>query len=124
LRLKSRSLTSLIILCQTVFFQIALSGCATIFIGSSQQLKIESIPSGALVALSNGLDCQTPCNIKVKRDKALSLDFTYQGYEPVRVQVIPVPSEAGLAYGGLLDFGTGASYALSPNPVIVSLVQK
>lgn len=124
MRLKSRSVASLIILGQSLLFQVTLSGCATIFIGSSQQLKIESIPSGALVSLSNGLNCQTPCNIKVKRDKTLSLDFTYQGYLPKSVQVIPVPSEAGLAYGGLLDFGTGASYALSPNPVIVSLQQQ
>lgn len=43
------------------------SGCASITRGTTEAYAIETIPPGATATMSNGLACETPCSVKVKR---------------------------------------------------------
>jgi hypothetical protein len=110
-----------------------LSGCASVTRGSSQALVIESDPSGADVALSNGMTGKTPTSFKVKRSQSLVVKINKAGYEPIETNVTSQLSAGGGAafagnviLGGLIgaaiDAGTGAANELKPNPLTVRLV--
>lgn len=111
---------------------IAVTGCATITRGTKDFFVIESEPTGATVALSNGLNCVTPCGMEMPRKRAFTASFTMDGYKPVEVQVVPKQAAAGTAgmagnvlLGGLVgivtDSTTGAMKDLHPNPLVVNL---
>lgn len=115
-----------------VLLGIAVSGCATITRGSKDFFEIESEPTGATVALSNGLNCITPCGMELPRKHAFTASFTLEGYKPLDVEVVPKQAAAGTAgmagnvlIGGLIgivtDSTTGAMKDLHPNPLIVTL---
>ncbi len=112
---------------------VVLAGCATITRGTTDVLVIETEPPGAEAVLSNGLRCNTPCSLTVKRNASLVVDIVKEGYEPVRATVTPRISGGGAAgmagnviVGGLIgaaiDAGSGAMYDLVPNPLRVTLV--
>ena len=46
---------------------VALSGCATVINGTSQDYKVKTDPSGATVKFTNGSTCVSPCEISLKR---------------------------------------------------------
>jgi len=111
---------------------IALSGCATITRGTKDFFVIESEPTGATVALSNGLNCVTPCGMEIPRKHAFTASFSMEGYKPLQVEVVPKQAAAGTAgmagnvlIGGIIgivtDSTTGAMKDLHPNPLVVSL---
>lgn len=110
-------------------------GCATITRGSTDTLVIETDPPNANATLSNGLQCKTPCSLKLPRNENCIVKIERDGYEPVEVTVTPQTSDAGSAgmagnilLGGLIgaavDAGSGAMYDLKPNPVSVKLEKK
>lgn len=110
------------------------SGCTTVTRGTKDVLVVESDPSGADVALSNGLRGQTPTSFELPRKNALTVTVSKEGYETVTVNVTPKVVGAGGAgmagnviLGGLIgaavDAGTGAMKDLKPNPVRVTLVK-
>jgi hypothetical protein len=114
-------------LCAATSF--ALSGCATVINGTSQDVQIASEPSGALVKLTNGTTCTTPCELNLKRRHDLRVDLTKDGYKPVYVLVQSRTGGAaagnillGGLIGGVVDGSNGASNHLAPNPVSVKLV--
>jgi hypothetical protein len=110
------------------------TGCTTVTRGTKDVLVVESDPSGAQVALSNGLRGQTPTSFELPRKNALTVTVSKEGYETVTVNVTPKVVGAGGAgmagnvlLGGLVgaavDAGTGAMKDLKPNPVRVTLVK-
>ena len=116
----------------TVVCAIAVSGCATITRGSKDLFEVESEPKGATVALSNGLDCVTPCAMELPRKHAFTATFSLEGYKPLTAEVVPKQAAAGTAgmagnilIGGLIgivaDSTSGAMKDLYPNPLVVNL---
>lgn len=96
-------------------------GCATMIRGTEEKLDITSDPSRALVELSNGQQGETPCQFTLKRNQTVILKFTKDGYQPESLSVCPTLAGAGVILGGLIDYGTGAVYSLTPNPAHVIL---
>lgn len=114
---------------------IIMSGCATITRGTSDTLVIETEPSNASASLSNGLQCKTPCALRMSRKDNVIIKIEKDGFIPIDVVVAPQISGAGsagmagnLLFGGLIgaavDAGSGAMLNLVPNPVKVTLEKK
>ncbi len=124
--------------CSVVFFILPLlplfSGCATLTRGTSEAYHVVSDPPGALVSLSTGETCTTPCVLDKKRDESFLVTIEKAGYEPYRLQVNSETCDRGrLAMAGnLLLIGTvlwasidslsGATQGLTPNPCEAKLV--
>lgn len=110
---------------------VALSGCATVVNGTSQNFSIETNPQGATAHLSNGIDCETPCHMSLKRRDEFSATIKAKGYKPATVTV---HSKAGGAIAGnillggvigvAVDASNGANRFLSPNPLRLKLVEE
>ena len=107
---------------------LALGGCATIVNGTSQDVKFQSDPGGALVRLTGGQSCTTPCEVSLKRRSDLRADFAKPGFKPAGVLIQSRMGGAvvgnlllGGIIGGAVDSANGASKHLSPNPVHVKL---
>ena len=114
---------------------IALSGCASVTRGTTENISISSTPSG-VEAMVSGLEvpttCTTPCSIVAKRSADISITFEKPGYESQIVQLtreVPATGAAGFAgnilAGGIVGMGvdavTGAALDHKPNPVIVTM---
>jgi hypothetical protein len=112
-----RSLTGILVV-GIVF----MAGCATMIRGTTQQVSINSEPTGAKVTLSNGNSCSTPCNIEAERKNTLQLTITREGCNTHTTAMVPTLAGAGAMLGGVVDYGTGAVYDLQPNPLFVTLV--
>jgi hypothetical protein len=97
------------------------SGCATMIRGTEEPLSITSEPPGAMVQVSDGQKGTTPCQIKLKRNQSVMIRYTKDGYEPEALSVFPTLAGAGVILGGVIDYGTGAVYSLTPNPAHVIL---
>jgi hypothetical protein len=111
---------------------VLVSGCATVTRGTRETFKIQSTPTEAKVALSNGESCVTPCTLKVKRRPGFTATFTKDGFE---TKTVTVDSEihgggvaagagnilAGGIIGGIVDGTNGSLNSLSPNPLQVTL---
>lgn len=99
-------------------------GCATMIRGTTEPLYITSEPSGALAELSDGQKGPTPCQFVLKRNQSLNIKFSKDGYHSENVTVYPTLAGAGVILGGLIDYGTGAVYSLTPNPAHAMLKPK
>ena len=110
----------------------AISGCATVTRGTKDYFEIESEPTGADVALSNGVTCVTPCGLELPRKHSFTATFTLEGYKPLTTEVVPKQAAAGTAglagnvlIGGLIgvvaDSTSGAMKDLYPNPLVAKL---
>ncbi len=93
---------------------------------------IETEPSGARASLSNGLECVTPCSLKVKRRGDFVVSLSKAGYETLRATVtssVDGVGAAGMAgnillggpIGAGVDASTGAMHSHKPNPLTVKL---
>lgn len=96
-------------------------GCATMIRGTSEVLDITSEPEGALAQLSTGQSVITPGQVKLKREKTVIVRYSLEGYYPESITVSPTVAGAGILLGGIIDYGTGAVYNLTPNPCHVIL---
>lgn len=112
---------------------LALSGCATITRGTTDDLLIQSEPDGASVELSSGQTCRTPCSLELKRKNDYRLYMRKEGFQDADIKVeskVAVAGAAGMAgnvlIGGVIGAGvdafSGATNSLKPNPVHVHLV--
>lgn len=111
---------------------VALSGCATITRGTTDQIQVVSEPAGADVRSSMGPTCVTPCTMQVSRKDEFTLTVSKPGYSEESVAVktqIAGSGAAGFAgnvlIGGVIGMGadayTGATLEHVPNPVNVTL---
>lgn len=110
---------------------LSLGGCATVVNGVHQDLSFASDPDGAVVALSTGQTCTTPCEYSLRRGHDLRVDFTKAGYKP---EFVYVQSRlAGSTFGNIIlgggigavvDGSNGSSNRLYPNPVSIRLVRE
>jgi hypothetical protein len=97
------------------------SGCATLFRGTSQDLQVDSTPSGAIATLSDGQSCTTPCTMRIARGSAYNIKFAKEGCDSQVQLVSPHIAGSGvveaLLLGGIIDFADGAVYDAEPNPM-------
>ena len=114
---------------------LALSGCATITRGTTDNLLVQSEPDGASVELSSGQTCRTPCNLELKRKNDYTLYMRKEGFQDAEIKVESKVAGAGAAgmagnvlIGGVIGAGvdafSGATNNLEPNPVHVHLVAR
>jgi hypothetical protein len=112
---------------------VAVSGCATVTRGTTNQVTVNSEPAGAEAITSTGLTCpMTPCTWEISRKTEFTVTFKKQGYQTQQVPVgtkIAGSGAAGFAgnvlVGGIVGMGvdaaTGATLEHFPNPVFVTL---
>ena len=110
------------------FATVALPGCATIMHGSSQDLAIQSNPSGATVAVNGVRNAQTPATLTLPRKSIQSLEITLDGYRPFQMQLQRGTSGwvwGNIVFGGLIglvvDASTGGMYKLTPEQISAQL---
>ncbi len=131
----ARSLPALALGTALLLGSVALTGCATITRGTTEQLTVLSDPSGASVRLSNGFTGITPATFTLPRKGNVIVTFSKDGYESVDVPVSASLSGAGTAgfvgnaliggiIGGGVDIATGATLSHRPNPVSATLRRK
>lgn len=101
-----------------------ISGCATMVRGTDELLQVTSEPSGVNAELSTGQSGTTPCSFVLKRNQSCIVKFSKEGYHTESMTVYPTLAGAGVILGGLIDYGTGAVYNLTPNPVHVTMKPK
>jgi hypothetical protein len=65
----------------------SLAGCATVTRGTTEVLAIQSEPEGAVVELSSGQRCTTPCSLELKRKCDYRLYLRREGFRDVEVAV-------------------------------------
>ncbi len=113
-----------------ILMSITEAGCATMFMGKNQFIKIESDPPGATVKVGDDTAI-TPAIVLLRRKDDYVAVIEKQGYEPIYSKI-----ESRFNYGMFLnllilfppgmivDAVTGASWSLSPDNLNVKLRQK
>ena len=106
------------------------SSCATIFKGSSADVRVNSTPSNADIYI-NGIDKgQTPSTLSLSRDNDYVLTFKKDGYEDVKLEVNKKFDGATTILGNLVSFfllgvvvdvASGAAYSLEPADVSANM---
>lgn len=98
--------------------------------GTTSEVEFLSEPAGALVLVSSGPNCTTPCKLKFPRRDEFTATFKLAGYKDAAVDVrsqLAGAGAAGLAgnliVGGAIGIGvdaiSGATLEHVPNPVSV-----
>lgn len=104
--------------------------CASIFKGSSADVRINSNPAGADIFI-NGIDRgQTPQTLSLKRNQSYVLTFKKEGYEDLNFEVAKKFDIGTTVVGNIFSWGlvgiivdvaTGAAYSLTPADVEANL---
>lgn len=114
-----------------IVLAISLSGCGTIFTGTSQHVRVLSSPDKArIVTAPPTVDYTTPTTINLERKREHTLTISMPGYASQNVQlekhmrggILVLDILAGLV-GIIVDAATGAWYGLSPDTVNVTLAR-
>lgn len=113
----------------------AVTGCATIIKGTSQDISVDSNPGGAQVTVTQNSGVEvfkgaTPAKLSLSKKHEYTVSVKLAGYQEARVPVTQHLSGwffGNLLCGGLLgmviDAVDGAMYNLEPENVSVTLVQ-
>jgi hypothetical protein len=112
---------------------LSLSACATVTRGTKQNFEFKSSPEGASMSTSTGVNCVTPCVLKMKRKDAFEVTFTKDGFEPQRARVESKIKGGGVVagagnllvggiIGGIVDGSNGSLNSLTPDKLDVTLV--
>ena len=102
-----------------------MTGCATIFRGSAQDVSVTSSPGGASVYVNGNSAGTTPCTVKLKRSESHVVRVELDGYRPYEVQLdkkldigwTVVSLWLGAGGGLIIDAITGAIYTIDPGTV-------
>ncbi len=109
-----------------------LTGCASIIHGSRQDVRVTSVPSGAVVRVNlNNQATTTPGVLTLNRKEiGYVLTFEKQGYKPVEVSIRRTVDGwlfGNILFGGLIglviDFASGSAYKLTPDEVSTVMTQ-
>ena len=115
---------------------LTMTGCASIFSGSTQTLTYKSVPDTANITITNKLGEKihtgsTPATVTLKRGNGYfkpagyQVTFSKEGFQTKTVQVKATVNGwyiANIIFGGLIGFlivdpATGAMYTLSPSDI-------
>lgn len=106
---------------------IALTGCASITRGSTNEVSFTSVPAGAAVKTSTGQSCTAPCTMIFERRQEFMATFTLGNeVRTIDVKTDLAANGAGAAAGNILaggviglgiDAATGATLDHFPDPV-------
>lgn len=105
------------------------SGCATVFNGSTQGIGIASVPTGAAVSVDNIAQGHTPVIAPLSRKDNHIVKVEYPGYHPFEATL--TRSLNGWVFGNILIGGlvgvsidaiSGAMYDLTPPQITANLV--
>ena len=106
------------------------AACATIMHGTSQQVGINSQPSGATVAVDSQTLGVTPVAAKLSRKRTHRVTVTMTGYEPFAMVTTRKTSGwvwGNIVFGGLIglivDASTGGLYDVRPEEVNAQLTR-
>jgi hypothetical protein len=116
-----------------VVLAAACAGCATITRGTTSQVQIQSVPSGAEARTSMGHQCMTPCTLQFNRKDEFVVTISKPGYHSVEIPVTTHVAGSGVAgaagnvvlgggVGLAVDVFSGGTLEHVPNPVIGELV--
>ena len=120
---------SILVILSSFIILMVQSNCCTIIHGDTQDISVNSIPSGSKVIVRGVHMATTPAVIELKRKESnIILRFEKEGYEPVEI-ALKRETDAWIAgniiFGGVIglivDFSNGAAYKLSPENVQVEL---
>lgn len=118
-----------IVWCLLLIVSVGMMGCATLIHGSSQEIQVDSTPSGADVEVDGRPVGETPLTAVLERDREYSISMYHEGYEPHHATLRPGRSlwttvnVFNLFVPGLLvDASTGAFHSLNPGTVTAELV--
>ncbi len=107
---------------------VGMSDCSTIITGTTDVIRISSVPDGATVEL-DGRTYHTPISVTLSRDKSYDVVIRKEGYLPAHRVISRVGNAvttANLVLGGvpglLTDQSTGAAFRLFPTDLRVDLV--
>jgi len=115
-----------------VLVAMTMPACGTLVGGSSQTIRVNSDPAGALIN-SNPVtkDYTTPASVRLERKNTYTLRLTKDGYTKEEVLIergmrggVLVADILLFPIGVIVDAITGAWYGLSPDDVSVTLVKK
>jgi hypothetical protein len=115
-----------------------LQGCATMMNGTTQTVRIETDPPGAMLTiLPDGIQVVSPADVELGRKAFRTIEVRLDGYEVTRtyldryvvgeavapnVMIDPLFFLMKLSWGPvLLDFETGGAFRLAPDPVVIKL---
>jgi hypothetical protein len=79
---------------------VVVSGCATLVMGTTDNMSVHTNPSGAQVTVNGEVKGLSPVSFKVPSDKELNIQITKDGYQPQDVQSVPV-DRGGYELGSL-----------------------
>ena len=111
-----------------------LTGCATVFRGSSEEITFSTQPAKATIRLSTGQSCRTPCALEVSRKGEVFVTVTKDGYKEFQT-ALPASIDGGSLAGytafnivmlpgvnDVVDYNTRANYSRKPNPLHIELI--
>jgi hypothetical protein len=131
--LSARRNSSLVIFMMAGLFAaaVALIGCATIMHGSSQEIGIQSQPTGASVVIDNEDFGVTPVIAKLSRKDNHTIRVSMAGYQPYDATITKSVSGwvwGNIVFGGLIglaiDAISGGLYKLNPEQVEAELAKQ
>ncbi len=105
------------------------AGCATLTVGSTQTVRIVSVPPGSSArVLPTGKTLTTPGEVTLARNKVYTVIVEMDGYKTAKAYINHNVGDAfsgNVILGGLLgmaiDINSGAAWTLSPDRVEVHL---
>ena len=108
-----------------------MSGCAAVFKGTSETIRIKSVPPDAKVHINGGYVGKTPLKIKLSSKESHQIEFQKEGY---LTRIHHLTNNVGVGWIFLdlflgvipiiVDAATGAWYYLDENPLEVPLEAK
>lgn len=111
-----------------VFAPALVAACATIMHGTSQQVGINSQPTGATVSVDNHPVGSTPVAAKLSRKQSHRISITMPGYQTFEIATTRKTSGwvwGNIVFGGLIglivDASTGGLYDVRPEHVNAQL---
>ncbi len=122
-----KTLTLLTAICAS----LALTGCASLMHGTSQDIGISSSPTGASVTIDNQTKAQTPFVAKLSRKDNHIIRIAADGYAPADLTLTRSTSGwvwGNVLFGGLIglavDAMTGGLYNLNPAQLSSALAKQ
>ena len=122
-----------VVLVFAIFVGVLVSGCATIFKGSSQKIVINSTPAEANISIKNngGVEVftgKTPSTVKLSKKHEYVVTIQLKGYKESVIQVTQTLEGwflgnilCGGVVGIIIDAVDGAMWDLEPENIQVSL---